>query len=85
MDGTAQVENAGINSKSLDSELAKTLLVRAEALKPVLRERSAQAAELRRIPDETIKDFQDAGFFKILQPEQWGGYALDPQVFYAVQ
>jgi 3-hydroxy-9,10-secoandrosta-1,3,5(10)-triene-9,17-dione monooxygenase len=28
--------------------------------------------------------FQEAGFFKVLQPEQWGGYAMDPQVFYAV-
>lgn len=70
---------------SLGSSRAQQLLASAEALQPVLRERSAQAAQLRRIPEETIKDFQDAGFFKILQPEQWGGYAMDPQVFYAVQ
>jgi len=70
---------------SLGSSRAQQLLASAEALQPVLRERSAQATQLRRIPEETIKDFQDAGFFKILQPEQWGGYAMDPQVFYAVQ
>lgn len=80
MDGSVHV-----NNKGLDSELARTLLARAEALAPALRERSTRAAELRRIPDETIADFQEAGFFKMLQPEQWGGYALDPQVFYAVQ
>ncbi len=85
MDGSVQVKSEGLNSKGLGSEMAQTLLARAEALKPVLRGRSTQAAELRRIPDETIQDFQDAGFFKMLQPEQWGGYALDPQVFYAVQ
>ena len=81
MDGTVRVDN----DKGLTSELAQTLLQRAADLQPALRERSAKAAELRRIPDETIADFQAAGFFKMLQPEQWGGYALDPQVFYAVQ
>ena len=69
----------------LESPGAQQLLASAEALQPVLAERAARCAELRRIPDETIKDFQDAGFFKIMQPEQWGGYAMDPQVFYAVQ
>ena len=73
------------NQYGLDSPRAKELLANAEALQPVLAERADQARELRRIPDETIKDFQEAGFFKILQPEQWGGYAMDPQVFYAVQ
>lgn len=69
----------------LESPRAKELLAKAEALQPVLEERAAEAAEIRRIPDETIKDFQEAGFFKIMQPEKWGGYAMDPQVFYAVQ
>ena len=70
---------------SLGSPRAQQLLASAEAMQPVLKERAAKTAEIRRIPDETIQDFQDAGFFKILQPEQWGGYAMDPQVFYAVQ
>jgi 3-hydroxy-9,10-secoandrosta-1,3,5(10)-triene-9,17-dione monooxygenase len=38
----------------------------------------------RRIPDETIADFQEAGFFKILQSREYGGYEMDPQVFYSV-
>ncbi len=69
----------------LNSPLAQELLAKATAMQPVLEERSAKTAEMRRIPDETIREFQEAGFFKILQPKQWGGYALDPQVFYAVQ
>lgn len=73
------------NQYGLESPRAQELIAKAVALQPVLAERAAQAAKLRRIPDETIQDFQDAGFFKILQPEHWGGYALDPQVFYAVQ
>lgn len=70
---------------SLASPRAKELLAKAEALQPVLADRAAKCAEIRRVPEETIQDFQDAGFFKMLQPEQWGGYAMDPQVFYAVQ
>ncbi|MFT6365081.1 MAG: 3-hydroxy-9,10-secoandrosta-1,3,5(10)-triene-9,17-dione monooxygenase [Halioglobus sp.] len=50
----------------------------------VLRERSAACKAGGQVPKETIADFQEAGFFKVLQPEQWGGYAMDPQVFYAV-
>jgi 3-hydroxy-9,10-secoandrosta-1,3,5(10)-triene-9,17-dione monooxygenase len=37
------------------------------------------------VPAETIRDFQEAGFFKILQPKRYGGYEMDPQTFYAVQ
>ena len=73
------------NQYGLESPRAKELLAKAESLQSVLAERASQCAEIRRIPDETIQDFQAAGFFKILQPEQWGGYAMDPQVFYAVQ
>lgn len=52
---------------------------------PVLRERAADCEVQRQVPAETIKDFADAGFFRILQPKKWGGYELDPHDFYAVQ
>jgi len=64
---------------------ATELVARARALQPVLRERAAAADQARSLPAETIRDFQDAGFFKILQPERWGGYEMDPQVFFDVQ
>ncbi len=69
---------------SLGSARAEQLIRAAREMGPVLRERAAQCKALRRVPDETIEDFRQAGFFKILQPEQWGGYAMDPQVFYTV-
>jgi len=69
---------------SLGSPRAEELLSAARALEPVLRERAAQCQADRKVPDETIADFQAAGFFKVLQPEQYGGYAMDPQVFYAL-
>jgi len=73
-----------MNPYGLESPRAQELIAAARAMAPTLRERAARCREERRVPDETVAEFQAAGFFKILQPEQWGGYAMDPQVFYAV-
>ena len=73
-----------MNEYGLGSARAQELLAAARAMGPALRERRAQANADQRVPDETVEEFHRAGFFKILQPEQWGGYAMDPQVFYAV-
>lgn len=70
------------NQYSLGSPRAEELLAAARALQPVLRERQAQCQAERKVPDATIEDFRKAGFFKVLQAEQYGGYAMDPQVFY---
>ena len=61
------------------------LVARARKLVPVLKARSAQAVAQQRIPAETIRDMKEAGFFKILQPKRWGGYEMDPQVYFDVQ
>ncbi|MEU4455639.1 3-hydroxy-9,10-secoandrosta-1,3,5(10)-triene-9,17-dione monooxygenase oxygenase subunit, partial [Nocardioides sp. NPDC023903] len=55
---------------------------RVEALLPTLRERAQEAEDLRRIPEESMKALQETGFFRLLQPKQWGGHAADPVVFY---
>jgi 3-hydroxy-9,10-secoandrosta-1,3,5(10)-triene-9,17-dione monooxygenase len=57
-------------------------LGRVRALLPALRERAAHAERLRRLPDETFAEFQEAGLFRALQPKRYGGYELDPGVFY---
>lgn len=57
-------------------------LDRVRALLPVLRERASRAEQLRRLPDETFQDFQEAGLFRALQPKRYGGYELDPATFY---
>jgi 3-hydroxy-9,10-secoandrosta-1,3,5(10)-triene-9,17-dione monooxygenase len=61
------------------------LLARAKDLLPKLHERVPEADRLRRVPDETIADFQQAGFFKMLQPSRWGGLEVDPSLFFDVQ
>ena len=56
------------------------LFGRAEQLLPVLRERAPRCEELRRMPDETVRDFHDTGLFRFQQPKRVGGSELD---FYA--
>ena len=53
-------------------------LDRVRALLPVLRERASHAEKLRRLPEETFRDFQEAGLFRCIQPKRYKGYELDP-------
>lgn len=78
------VNSSKSSMNSLGSPLANELLEKARALHPVLRERAAKCAADAKVPEETIADFKEAGFFKILQSEAYGGYEMDPQVYYSV-
>ena len=60
----------------------ETYLERVRALLPALRDRAAHAERLRRLPEETFKDFQETGLFRCLQSKRYGGYELDPGTFY---
>src|SRR5215831_12551107 len=60
----------------------ETYLARVRSLLPALRERADRAEQLRRLPDETFADFQEAGLFRCLQPKRYGGYELDPGTLY---
>ena len=64
---------------------AMGLIVRAQVLREGLAARAAKADELRRVPDETIAEFREAGFFRMLQPTRWGGLEVDPSTFFDVQ
>ncbi|MGB1140878.1 MAG: acyl-CoA dehydrogenase family protein, partial [Halioglobus sp.] len=75
---------SAVNEYGLGSPRAQQLIEAARTMGPALKERRAKASKDQRVPDETVREMHEAGFFKILQPEQWGGYAMDPQVFYAV-
>ncbi|MCP4805990.1 MAG: flavin-dependent monooxygenase [Proteobacteria bacterium] len=61
------------------------LVARARALAVALRERVPLTRSLRRVPDETIEDLHEAGFFRMLQPTARGGLQADPHTFYEVQ
>lgn len=79
-----QDRSTSIDPHSLGSPRAEALLEAARNLGPVLESRADACIEDRRIPDETIADFHAAGFFRILQASEYGGFEMDPQVFYAV-
>jgi 3-hydroxy-9,10-secoandrosta-1,3,5(10)-triene-9,17-dione monooxygenase len=64
---------------------ALELIARAKALAPKLAERAFAADSEGRVADETIAEMAAAGLFRVLQPKRWGGYELDPRVFYTVQ
>ncbi len=64
---------------------ADELRARAEALVPRLRERVPQTRALRRVPEESIAELMEAGFFRMLQPRRHGGYEMDPADFFDVQ
>jgi 3-hydroxy-9,10-secoandrosta-1,3,5(10)-triene-9,17-dione monooxygenase len=61
------------------------LVKAAEELAPRLRQRAQAADEAGMVPRETVKEMAEAGLFRVLQPRRWGGYELDPRVFYKVQ
>lgn len=71
-------------SYSLGSPRAEALLKAARDLAPALEARWEECASAGKVPQATIDDFHAAGFFRILQPSDYGGYEMDPQVFYAV-
>ena len=73
------------NDAAQSVELGGALLARARELVPRLAERASQAEAQRSIPAETIADFKRAGLFRVMQPKRYGGYELDPNVFFDIQ
>jgi 3-hydroxy-9,10-secoandrosta-1,3,5(10)-triene-9,17-dione monooxygenase len=59
----------------------ETIVARSRDLIPVLRKRAVQAERARELPRESIQDFIDAGFYRILQPRRFGGYEFGLRTF----
>lgn len=64
---------------------SSTLIARARAMIPTLKERARRCAREGNVPAETIAEMQEAGFFRVLQPKRWGGYEMNPNVFFEIQ
>ena len=62
-----------------------TLVARAREMAPALAARAKETDSLRRLPVETVAEFEQAGFFRMLQPKRWGGFEVDPKTFFDVQ
>jgi 3-hydroxy-9,10-secoandrosta-1,3,5(10)-triene-9,17-dione monooxygenase len=70
--------------KTADLVTPEILVQRAREMVPRLKARAAQCESDRKVPAETVAEMQEAGFFRVLQPKQYGGYEMDPQAFYDV-
>lgn len=59
------------------------VLAAVRALAPALRERAAETEAARKVPETSVKELEEAGFFRLLQPKAYGGHAAHPTLFYA--
>lgn len=64
------------------SDAGRQVLERINALLPELAQRAQATEDARRVPDEVAELLAETGFFKLMQPAQWGGYQVDPVTFY---
>jgi 3-hydroxy-9,10-secoandrosta-1,3,5(10)-triene-9,17-dione monooxygenase len=80
----AEMRPAAAPQSSAGIPSAETLVVRARALAPKLRERAVRAERERNIPQESVDDFIDAGLIHTLQPKRWGGYEHDHEVAFDI-
>lgn len=55
---------------------------RIKALLPGFAERAQETEDLRKVHPQNIAELDEAGFFKLCQPAQWGGYEADMETFY---
>ena len=60
--------------------MSNSFIERARAMKPQLRERAARVEQERIVGQDTIAEFREAEFFKMLQPKEYGGYELPPSM-----
>ncbi len=60
-----------------DDRTYATMVSRARALIPRLRDRASKTEQLRRLPPETERDLHESGLFRIVQPKRVGGSELD--------
>ena len=51
-------------------------------LLPALRERADETERLRQVPDASVKELEETGFFRLLQPKRFDGLEGDPIDFY---
>src|SRR4051794_15925255 len=63
---------------------ADELVARAAVMRETLRGRQAECEALGRLPDETNRDYVEAGFFRVIQPRRVGGFELGLQAFLRV-
>ena len=59
----------------------RLLVDEARAFIPRLRERAKETEEIRRIPEATMNELKEAGLFKLLRPQRYGGYETNMKTY----
>jgi 3-hydroxy-9,10-secoandrosta-1,3,5(10)-triene-9,17-dione monooxygenase len=62
--------------------MSQAVLDGVRDLLPTFRERADEAERLRVVPEASIKELEETGFFKLLQPKRFDGLESDPIDFY---
>lgn len=64
------------------SSTAQAVLDGVRDVLPTLRERADETERLRVVPEASIKELEETGFFRLLQPRRFDGLEADPIEFY---
>jgi 3-hydroxy-9,10-secoandrosta-1,3,5(10)-triene-9,17-dione monooxygenase len=62
--------------------MSQAVLDGVRDLLPTFRERADEAERLRVVPEASIKELEEVGFFRLLQPRRFDGLESDPIDFY---
>ncbi|MGI9084920.1 MAG: 3-hydroxy-9,10-secoandrosta-1,3,5(10)-triene-9,17-dione monooxygenase oxygenase subunit [Aeromicrobium sp.] len=62
--------------------MTQAVLDAVRDLLPALRERADETERLRQVPDASVKELEETGFFRMLQPKRFDGLETDPIDFY---
>ena len=62
--------------------MSQAVLDGVRDLLPTFRERADEAERLRVVPEASIKELEETGFFRLLQPKRFDGLEADPIDFY---
>ncbi|MBJ7356139.1 3-hydroxy-9,10-secoandrosta-1,3,5(10)-triene-9,17-dione monooxygenase oxygenase subunit [Nocardioides sp.] len=62
--------------------MSQAVLDGVRDLLPTFRERAEEAERLRVVPEANIKELEETGFFKLLQPKRFDGFEASPVDFY---
>ena len=61
---------------------AQSVIGGVRDLLPTFRDRADEAERLRVVPEASIKELEEVGFFRLLQPQRFDGLEADPVTFY---
>ena len=62
--------------------MTQAVLDAVRDLLPAFRERADETERLRQVPDASVKELEETGFFRMLQPKRFDGLESDPVDFY---